>query len=98
MIRTMNNRRDTKMKEHKGTKGYKQDDKEVIANATGATSTEQLPEQQKILELTNDLKRLQAEFENYKKRVDKEKQEMKEYYLKEFVSKLLPVIDSFEIA
>ena len=59
----------------------------------------QLEEKQKTIdELTDTLKRLQAEFENYKKRVDKEKEEFTKYSAALTVGKLLPVLDSFEIA
>src|SRR3989338_4092568 len=54
--------------------------------------------QQKIDELTDTLKRLQAEFENYKKRIDKEKIEFVKYAQADMISQLLPVLDSFEIA
>lgn len=51
-----------------------------------------------ILELTESLQRLQAEFENYKKRVEKEKQEVIKYAKAELILKLLGIIDTFEIA
>ena len=51
-----------------------------------------------IEELTDTLKRLQAEFENYKKRVEKEKIEFVKYVNAEVISSLLPTLDSFEIA
>jgi molecular chaperone GrpE len=44
------------------------------------------------------LQRLQAEFENYKKRTDKEKQLICEYSNRALITKMLPVIDSFELA
>lgn len=49
-------------------------------------------------ELTNLLKRIQADFENYKKRVEREKQEFVKYASAGFMYKLLSVIDSFEQA
>lgn len=52
----------------------------------------------KIAEFTDTLKRLQAEFENYKKRADKEKCECIKLASKDLIVKLLPVLDSFEIA
>lgn len=52
----------------------------------------------KIAELTDDIKRVQAEFENYKKRVEKENAQFCEYAKAEFVKKLLSVLDSFEMA
>lgn len=53
---------------------------------------------QKLDELTDTLKRLQAEFENFKKRTEKEKAEFMEYANAGMISNLLPVIDTFEIA
>ena len=54
--------------------------------------------EKKIEELTDTLKRLQAEFENYKKRIDKEKTEFIKYSNADVIEKMLPVLDSFEIA
>jgi len=51
-----------------------------------------------IAELTETLQRTQAEFENYKKRVDKEKAEFVKYSKAELIQKILPTIDTFEIA
>ena len=55
-------------------------------------------EKETIAELTESLQRLQAEFENYKKRVDKEKEEFVKYAKAELICKLLPLLDTFEIA
>ncbi len=52
----------------------------------------------KIAELTDTLQRLQAEFENYKKYVEKSKAEFVKYAQAELIDKLLPVLDSFELA
>ena len=52
----------------------------------------------KIKELTDSLQRLQAEFENYKKRIEKEKLEFVSFANKELILRILPVIDSFELA
>ena len=51
-----------------------------------------------IAELTDTLQRLQAEFENYKKRIDRENAEFVKYAKAELVYKLLPLLDTFEIA
>ena len=62
-------------------------------------SKKQLEEkQQKIDELTDTLKRLQAEFENYKKWNAKEKAEFVKYANADVIERMLPVLDSFEIA
>lgn len=44
----------------------------------------------------NHLQRLQAEFENYRKRVFKEKSEMRDYLIQDFIGSLLIVIDNME--
>jgi len=54
--------------------------------------------QEQIDELTNTLKRIQAEFENYKKRVDKENQQLIKNSNANLIMRLLPVLDSFELA
>lgn len=51
---------------------------------------------EKIEELTDQLRRQMAEFDNYRKRTDKEKASMYIIGAKEIVEKLLPVVDSFE--
>lgn len=52
----------------------------------------------RVCELTDALQRLQAEFENYKKRSEKEKQDFKTYATSELIKKLLPVLDNFALA
>tara|TARA_Y100000034_G_scaffold29691_2_gene36042 strand:+ start:1841 stop:2335 length:495 start_codon:yes stop_codon:yes gene_type:complete len=52
----------------------------------------------KTKELTESLQRLQAEFENYKKRTDKQNQEFTKYSNKELILKLLPLLDNFDLA
>jgi molecular chaperone GrpE len=42
--------------------------------------------------------RLQAEFENARKRADRERQDFKDYAMSSVVEKFLPVIDNFELA
>jgi molecular chaperone GrpE len=55
-------------------------------------------EKEVIAELTETLQRTQAEFENYKKRVEKENVEFVKYAKAEIIQKILPTIDTFEIA
>ena len=52
----------------------------------------------KTRELTDSLQRLQAEFENYKKRIERERQDLITYTSQNLIIKLLPIIDSFESA
>ena len=51
-----------------------------------------------VKDLTDTLQRLQAEFENYKKRTEKENLEYKKCALQDFIKKILPVLDNFELA
>lgn len=55
-----------------------------------------LAEKQKNEELTNDLKRLQADFENYKKRIEREMQEFQKLSNHNLLNKLLVIIDDFD--
>ena len=50
----------------------------------------------KIAELEDRVKRQMAEFENYRKRTEKEKATMFEMGAKSVVEKMLPVVDNFE--
>ena len=77
---------DTKKQEH-----HKIDEKEDLNEQSEWKN-------QKIEELTDTLKRLQAEFENYKKWHAKEKTEFIKYSHADMIAQLLPVLDSFEIA
>lgn len=51
---------------------------------------------EQIEELTDKLKRQMAEFDNYRKRTEKEKSGMYEIGAKDVIEKILPVIDNFE--
>jgi molecular chaperone GrpE len=51
---------------------------------------------EKIDELEDRLRRLMAEFENFRKRTEKEKSSMYDYGAKSTLEKILPVVDSFE--
>lgn len=48
--------------------------------------------------LLADLQRLQADFANYRKRVNAEQSRLKDHVLAEFVKELLPVVDNLERA
>jgi len=51
---------------------------------------------EKILELTDKLTRLMAEFDNYRKRTEKEKAVQFDMGAMKVIGKLLPVVDNFE--
>ena len=70
-------------KENKGFFGKKKD-KKVAAL------------EEKVAELEDRTKRQMAEFENFRKRTEKEKSQMFETGAKSVVEKILPVIDNFE--
>lgn len=52
--------------------------------------------EQKVEELTDRLKRTMAEFDNFRKRTEKEKSSMYIIGAKDIVEKILPVVDNFE--
>lgn len=54
------------------------------------------PRDEKIEELTDRLKRSMAEFDNFRKRTEKEKSAMYEIGAKDIIEKILPVVDNFE--
>ena len=54
------------------------------------------PRDTQIEELTDQLKRSMAEFDNYRKRTDKEKSAMYEIGARDVIEKILPVVDNFE--
>lgn len=70
-------------------------------NASEAEKTEEKSEE-KTEEKADDgnekYVRLMAEFQNYKKRVAKEKNDIREYATEKLVMELLPVLDNFERA
>ena len=49
-------------------------------------------------ERLENLKRLQAEFDNYRKRVIKERSELFQYATEDLIYELLPIVDNFERA
>ena len=54
------------------------------------------PRDEKIADLEDRVKRQMAEFENFRKRTDKEKAQMFDMGAKSVIEKILPVIDNFE--
>ena len=51
-----------------------------------------------IQSLTSQLLRLQADFSNFRKRTEKEKANIVNYALEDFICSLLPILDNFEMA
>ena len=54
------------------------------------------PRDEKIEELTDRVNRQMAEFENFRKRTEKEKSSMYEMGARDIIERILPVIDNFE--
>ncbi|MCI8829412.1 MAG: nucleotide exchange factor GrpE [Lachnospiraceae bacterium] len=54
------------------------------------------PRDEKIEDLTDRLKRSMAEFDNFRKRTEKEKSAMYEIGARDIIEKILPVVDNFE--
>ena len=76
-----------------------QDDKKDSKSKTsffGKKKKEKDKFEQQIEELTDRLKRNMAEFDNFRKRTEKEKSSMYIIGAKEIVEKILPVVDNFE--
>jgi molecular chaperone GrpE len=66
------------------------------ADAAGPSELEQLKAERD--QLLDRLARLQAEFENARKRVEREKLEIREIVTGQVVEQFLPVVDNFELA
>lgn len=61
-------------------------------------SSEDSQEDNQVEELTNRLLRLQADFINYKNRVEKDKERIYTYAAEDIMTQLLPVLDNFDRA
>lgn len=76
---------------------------EVIVEASTATDSPVSEEaksewQQKAEEYLDDLKRVQADFENYKKRMKQEERELYGHLTSQIVAELIPVLDNLHAA
>lgn len=56
------------------------------------------PQQAQVAELTADLQRLQAEYSNYRKRVERDRELVREQAVASALAELLPVLDDVERA
>jgi molecular chaperone GrpE len=61
-----------------------------------APSTEQLTQERDALQ--DRLLRTAAEFDNYRKRIERERRELNEYAVADVLAELLPIVDNFERA
>lgn len=74
------------------------EDAEDAKNAEDAAEPEVDPKDAKIEELQNRLLRLQADFENFRRRTNIEKEQLSTFVTANVVSKFLKVLDNFERA
>ena len=81
--------------EGKETEETESDAKEEEGESEGEKEAKD-PKQARIEELEDMVKRQLAEFDNFRKRSDKEKETMFEAGAKSVIEKLLPVVDNFE--
>lgn len=78
--------------------------KEEMTEQEGTETVEEIPVEEKerltaeLQEMNDKYLRLYAEFENYKKRVNKDKEELVKYGNEQLIYELLPVIDNLEMA
>ena len=75
-----------------------EDPKETEAEVVEETPEETKEESDKSAEYLERLQRLMAEFDNYRKRSEKEKSDSYDFAVSNTVAELLPVIDNFERA
>ena len=77
-------------------------DETAPASPTAAAGGGEIPETEKLRAerdaLLERLARLQAEFDNARKRATREQQEFREFAAADVIKKFLPVLDSFELA
>ena len=76
----------------------KQQENKAQGNEQQQQENELEKKDKEIAELKDRLLRLAAEFDNYKKKIASDVQSAKDVGKAELISKLLPVIDAFEIA
>lgn len=82
-----------------GTDGFEIDENESVEEAMEAALNEAKgPVTAEVQELNNRYLRLYADFDNYRKRVNKDKEELIRYGNETLLYEMLPVIDSLELA
>ncbi|GAA1460116.1 nucleotide exchange factor GrpE [Nocardiopsis exhalans] len=64
-----------------------------IPDTPESVVTEAINADERVIELTNDIKRVQAEYANYRKRVERDRAAVREAATAQVVGELLPVLD-----
>lgn len=91
---TLQDTETSEVTEEETTQDEAQESKKGLFNKKKDKKKDKKDEQ--IEDLTDRLKRQMAEFENFRKRTEKEKSQMYDMGAKNIVEKVLPVIDNFE--
>ncbi|MGY3755060.1 nucleotide exchange factor GrpE [Helcococcus kunzii] len=81
--------------ETKNEESSKNSEEEIKEESSSNENEESVDENAK---LKDSLLRLQADFSNYKRRVEKEKADIHKYAAESIITKLLPVLDNFDRA
>jgi molecular chaperone GrpE len=68
------------------------------SDAGAAEAEGQIPDDPKVAELTSDLKRLAADFSNYRKRNEAERADFAKFAKADLIAKLLDVLDGYDRA
>ncbi|WP_017585924.1 nucleotide exchange factor GrpE [Nocardiopsis ganjiahuensis] len=64
-----------------------------IPDTPESVVTEAINADERVIELTNDIKRIQAEYSNYRKRVERDRVAVREVATSQVVGELLPILD-----
>ena len=84
--------------EHEKTAGLSPAKNEDIQDHIRSLEMQLEAEQQKYTQMVNRMRYLQADFENYRKRVDKELMDTKAFISEKLITNLLDIIDEYELA
>ncbi|MDD6733984.1 MAG: nucleotide exchange factor GrpE [Lachnospiraceae bacterium] len=87
---------DVKSEETAGADGESDSDDSKAQDDKKEENAKKDPKQERIDELEDKVKRQLAEFDNFRKRSEKEKETMFESGARSVIEKLLPIIDNFE--
>lgn len=69
-----------------------------VTKKAKAEPTQEKPKDQEKEDLIGQLQRLQAEFQNYQKRIEREAKEFKARSELDLLKKILPIVDNFKLA
>lgn len=84
--------------EHKKTTGLTPAKQEDLQEHAKNLEMQLEAEQEKYSQILNRMRYLQADFENFKKRVDKELMDTKSFLSEKLITNLLDIIDEYELA